>query len=251
MRVFITGASAGLGRALAVRYAHTGAILGLVARRGEMLRAIASGLSVPTSLYPLDVRDEVALKNAAANFMATHGVPDIVIANAGMSIGTDLAYEEDLTVLREIMDVNFRGMANTFQPFIGAMQHAGTGVLVGIASVAGYRGVPGTGAYCASKAAAIAFLESLRVELRSSGLRVLTVCPGYIDTELTARNPYRMPFIMNTTEAAAKIAGAIERRRGFVVIPWQMAVLTKLLRILPNAIFDRVFARAPRKPRRS
>jgi short-subunit dehydrogenase len=174
-----------------------------------------------------------------------------VIANAGMSIGTDLAYEEDLTVLREIMDVNFRGMANTFQPFIGAMQHAGTGVLVGIASVAGYRGVPGTGAYCASKAAAIAFLESLRVELRSSGLRVLTVCPGYIDTELTARNPYRMPFIMNTTEAAAKIAGAIERRRGFVVIPWQMAVLTKVLRILPNAIFDRVFARAPRKPRRS
>jgi len=169
MRVFITGASAGLGRALAVRYAHTGAILGLVARRGEMLQAIASGLSVPTSLYPLDVRDEVALKNAAANFMATHGVPDIVIANAGMSIGTDLAYEEDLTVLREIMDVNFRGMANTFQPFIGAMQHAGTGVLVGIASVAGYRGVPGTGAYCASKAAAIAFLESLRVELRSSG----------------------------------------------------------------------------------
>jgi short-subunit dehydrogenase len=251
MRVFITGASAGLGRALAVRYAHTGAILGLVARRGEMLQAIASGLSVPTSLYPLDVRDEVALKNAAANFMATHGVPDIVIANAGMSIGTDLAYEEDLTVLLEIMDVNFRGMANTFQPFIGAMQHAGTGVLVGIASVAGYRGVPGTGAYCASKAAAIAFLESLRVELRSSGLRVLTVCPGYIDTELTARNPYRMPFIMNTTEAAAKIAGAIERRRGFVVIPWQMAVLTKLLRILPNAIFDRVFARAPRKPRRS
>jgi short-subunit dehydrogenase len=251
MRVFITGASAGLGRALAVRYAHTGAILGLVARRGEMLRAIASGLSVPTSLYPLDVRDEVALKNAAANFIATHGVPDIVIANAGMSIGTDLAYEEDLTVLQEIMDVNFRGMANTFQPFIGAMQHAGTGVLVGIASVAGYRGVPGTGAYCASKAAAIAFLESLRVELRSSGLRVLTVCPGYIDTELTARNPYRMPFIMNTTEAAAKIAGAIERRRGFVVIPWQMAVLTKLLRILPNAIFDRVFARAPRKPRRS
>jgi short-subunit dehydrogenase len=251
MRVFITGASAGLGRALAVRYAHTGAILGLVARRGEMLQAIASGLSVPTSLYPLDVRDEVALKNAAANFMATHGVPDIVIANAGMSIGTDLAYEEDLTVLREIMDVNFRGMANTFQPFIGAMQHAGTGVLVGIASVAGYRGVPGTGAYCASKAAAIAFLESLRVELRSSGLRVLTVCPGYIDTELTARNPYRMPFIMNTTEAAAKIAGAIERRRGFVVIPWQMAVLTKVLRILPNAIFDRVFARAPRKPRRS
>jgi len=251
MRVFITGASAGLGRALAVRYAHTGAILGLVARRGEMLQAIASGLSVPTSLYPLDVRDEVALKNAAANFIATHGVPDIVIANAGMSIGTDLAYEEDLTVLREIMDVNFRGMANTFQPFIGAMQHAGTGVLVGIASVAGYRGVPGTGAYCASKAAAIAFLESLRVELRSSGLRVLTVCPGYIDTELTARNPYRMPFIMNTTEAAAKIAGAIERRRGFVVIPWQMAVLTKVLRILPNAIFDRVFARAPRKPRRS
>jgi short-subunit dehydrogenase len=215
-----------------------------------MLQAIASGLSVPTSLYALDVRDEVALKHAAANFIATHGVPDIVIANAGMSIGTDLACEEDLTVLREIMDVNFRGMANTFQPFIGAMRHAGTGVLVGVASVAGYRGVPGTGAYCASKAAAIALLESLRVELRFSGLRVLTVCPGYIDTELTAGNPYRMPFIMNTTEAAAKITGAIERRRGFVVIPWQMAVLAKVLRVLPNAIFDRVFARAPRKPRR-
>ena len=251
MRVFITGASAGLGRALALHYADAGAVLGLVARRREMLRDVASALRVPTALYPLDVRDAVALRDAAADFMSTHGVPDVVIANAGLSVGTDPALEEDLSVLQEILDVNLCGMAKTFQPFIGGMKQARKGMLVGIASVAGYRGVPGTSAYCASKAAAIAYLESLRVELRESGVRVLTVCPGYIDTEMTTGNPYPMPFLMNAERAAAKVASAIERRREFVVIPWQMAAIAKLLRILPNAIFDRALSRTPRKPRRA
>jgi short-subunit dehydrogenase len=251
MRVFITGASAGLGRALAQHYARAGAILGLAARRTGALRDVAASASVPVSLYPLDVRDAGALKHAACDFIATHGVPDIVIANAGISIGTDLTYEEDLAVLQEVIDVNLPSIAKTFQPFVGPMKELRQGTLVGIASVAGYRGLPGAGAYCASKAAAIVYLESLRVELRESGIRVVTVCPGYIDTAITAANPYPMPFIMSAERAATKVASAISRRRKFVVIPWQMAIVAKLMRVVPNALFDRVLAHAPRKPRRA
>ena len=250
MRVFITGASAGLGRALALRYAAQGAVLGLAARRIERLRALASSAGTPVSVYPVDVRDPNAMRQAAADFVSTHGIPQIVIANAGVSIGTDLAQEEDLAVFAEVMDVNLAGIVNTFQPFVKPMIAAREGALVGIASVAGYRGLPGAAAYCASKAAAISCLESLRVELKESSIRVVTICPGYIETEMTAGNPYRMPFMMSAESAAAKICSVIERGRGFAVIPWQMALVAKLLRLLPNAAFDRMFAGAPRKPRR-
>jgi short-subunit dehydrogenase len=143
------------------------------------------------------------------------------------------------------------GVANTFQPFIAPMRAAGAGVLVGIASVAGYRGLPGGSAYSASKAAAIAYLESLRVELHGSGVSVVTVSPGYIATAMTARNPYRMPFILSADRAASKIARLIERRRSYTVIPWQMAIVARVMRLLPNPLYDRLFARAPRKPRRA
>lgn len=251
MRVFITGASAGLGRALALRYAAEGAVLGLVARRETALETVASEAATQVSCYSVDVRDGAAMRQAAADFVSTQGVPDVVIANAGVSIGTDLTQEEDMAVFAEVMDTNLGGLLNTFQPFLQHMIAARRGVLVGIASVAGYRGLPGAAAYCASKAAMISCLESLRVELRSSGVRVATICPGYIDTDLTARNPYRMPFIMRPETAAAKVRSAIERGRSHVVIPWQMALVAKLLRLTPNAAFDRLFARAPRKPRRA
>ena len=250
MRVFITGASSGLGRALAQHYASRGATLGLAARNAEALDALASQLGTPCRIYALDVRDDAALGAAASDFIVRFGVPDVVIANAGISVGTDPQRREDLGVLREIIDINVNGVANTFQPFIAAMRGAGKGVLVGIASIAGYRGLPGAGAYSASKAAVIAYLESLRVELHASGVRVTTVCPGYVATPMTERNPYRMPFMLTADAAARRIARVIRQRRSYAVVPWQMAIVARVLRVLPNALYDRLFARAPRKRRR-
>ncbi|HTS53558.1 MAG TPA: SDR family oxidoreductase [Burkholderiales bacterium] len=249
-RVVITGASSGIGRALAAEYARAGATLGLIARRAGMLRQLATDLKVQTALYPLDVRDAAGLAQAAEDFRARFGGPDVVIASAGVSAGTSTERSEDRAVFQEILDVNVMGLVNTFAPFLPAMRAAGSGTLVGIASVAGFAGIPGSGAYSASKAAAIAYLESLRVELRGSGVSVVTISPGYIATPMTQNNPYPMPFILPADVAARRMVKAIARRRRHVVIPWQMAMVGRILKILPRALYDRMFAAAPRKPRR-
>lgn len=253
-KVFITGASSGIGRALALFYAARGARLGLLARRAEALQTLAGELAAAGAgavfTYPLDVTDAPGLQAAGADFMARCGVPDIVIANAGVSVGTLTEGGEDLEAIRRVFDVNVFGMAATFAPFAHAMRGAGGGRLVGIASVAGIRGLPGAEAYSASKAAAIAYLESLRLEMRDAGVKVVTICPGYIETPMTAVNPYRMPFLLPAPEAARRFARVIERGASYAVVPWQMGIVAKLLRVLPNALYDRLFARAPRKPRR-
>jgi short-subunit dehydrogenase len=249
VRVVVTGASSGIGHALARHYAERGATLGLVARREKELKELAGVLPGLSFIYPLDVTDAGALRQAAEDFMTRAGVPDLVIGNAGISVGTLTQESSDLPVFERVMAVNVFGLANTFSPFIRPMREAGGGRLVGIASVAGIRGLPGSGAYSASKAAAIAYLESLRVELRGSGIEVLTIAPGYIETPMTARNPYRMPFILPVDVAARRIAHVIDAGRTYAVVPWQMAIVAKVLRLLPNAVFDRVFARAGRKPR--
>lgn len=250
LKVFITGASSGIGRALVAHYAAQGAIIGLAARRAEQLQALSESLSCTTVCYPLDVTDSVALRAAGEDFMARFGAPDIVIANAGISAGTLTECAEDLDAIRRVMDVNVFGMAATFSPFAHAMRLAGRGRLVGIASVAGIRGLPGAEAYSASKAAAISYLESLRLEMRDSGVKVVTICPGYIATPMTEINPYRMPFLLAAPEAARRFARVIERGSSYAVVPWQMGIVAKLLRLLPNALYDRLFAKAPRKPRK-
>lgn len=200
MKVFITGASSGIGEALAVYYAAQGATLGLVARRGDCLQGLNARLGGGHACYPLDVTDAPALHAAATDFMQRFGVPHIVIANAGVSAGTLTECAEDLAVFKRVMETNVYGMAATFAPFIPAMRAAGGGRrLVGIASVAGIRGLPGAEAYSASKAAAIAYLESLRLEMRPYGLPVVTIAPGYIETPMTAINPYRMPSCCRST----------------------------------------------------
>ena len=250
MKVFITGASSGIGEALAVYYAGKGATLGLAARRADVLGALNQRLGGGHACYALDVADAPALHDAAGDFIARFGTPDIVIANAGVSAGTLSEYEEDLAVFRRIMDINVYGMAATFAPFIKAMQVAGgERRLVGIASVAGIRGLPGAEAYSASKAAAIAYLESLRLEMRPCGIKVVTIAPGYIETPMTAVNPYKMPFLLAADQAAERFARAIERGTTYTVIPWPMGVVAKLLRALPNWLYDRLFTSAPRKPR--
>jgi len=230
-------------------YAAQGAILGLAARRAEILQALAVEVATPCRLYPLDVIDSVALAAAGADFIERYGAPDIVIANAGISVGTLTEELEDLPAFRRVFDTNVLGMVHAFQPFVAAMKQAGTGRLVGIASVAGIRGLPGAGAYSASKAAAIAYLESLRVELRGTGVKVVTLAPGYIDTPMTEKNPYPMPFLMPAGRAALSMARHIERGTRFAVMPWQMGVVARLLRILPGPLFDALFVRAGRKPR--
>ncbi|MBX9810763.1 MAG: SDR family oxidoreductase [Burkholderiales bacterium] len=249
-RVLITGASSGIGAALARSYAARGATLGLVARREAELRQLAAQLDCDCAVYALDVRDGAALRQAAADFMSRHGCPDVVIANAGVSLGTLTEYPEDVQAFQDVIDINVVGMVKTFQPFVTPMREAGRGALVGIASVAGYRGLPGAAAYSASKAAAISYLESLRVEFKRSGVKVVTICPGYIATPMTEKNPYPMPFIMSADTAARKITSIIERGGTYAVIPWQMALVARVLRVLPNRLYDRLLARAPHKPRK-
>lgn len=199
--------------------------------------------------YPGDVRDAAALARAGAEFIERFGAPDIVIANAGVSRGTLTQHAEDLPAFRAVFETNVLGIVHTFQPFLAKMLEAKRGALVGVASVAGIRGIPGSGAYSGSKAAAIAYLESLRVELHGSGVAVITICPGYIATPMTAKNPYRMPFLIAPEKAARLIARAIARRRRFYVLPWPMAWTARVLRVVPRWLFDRAFARAKRKPR--
>jgi len=250
MRVFLTGASSGLGEALARRYAKQGATLGLFARRESELARLAAELAPATvATYAGDVRDSAALAAAAADFITRFGVPDAVIANAGISRGALTDRPEDMPAFRAIIETNFLGIVHTFAPFVVPMRDAGRGVLAGVASVAGFRGLPGSGAYCGSKSAAITYLESLRVELRGTGVDVLTLCPGFVATPLTARNPYRMPFLIDADEAARLMESAIARRRAFYVFPWPMALLSRLLRWLPRPLYDAVIAGRKRKPR--
>jgi short-subunit dehydrogenase len=251
--VFITGASSGIGQALALRCRQAGWRLALVARRADELRTWAAqqGLQEDNAqIYGADVRDVDAIVNTGRACIDRQGLPDVVVANAGVSIGMDSARREDLEVMRATLETNVLGVAATFHPFITAMHARRSGTLVGIASVAGIRGLPGHGAYCSSKAAVIGYCESLRGECRPYGVRVVTLAPGYVDTPLTRRNPYGMPFLLSPQAFAERAFRAIEAGRSYQVIPWQMGVLAKLLRLLPNAVFDRVLAGRPRKPRR-
>ena len=186
-----------------------------------------------------------------ADFVARFGAPDVVIANAGISRGTLTGHREDLAGFRAVFDTNVLGLVHTFQPFLAAMRDAR-------ARRAGRhrerRRIPraaGLGrVFSASKAAAITYLESLRVELRGSGVAVVTICPGFIATPMTANNPYPMPFLLRRDKAARLIARAIARRKRFYVLPWQMALVGRAVALLPRPLYDAAFARAPRKPRR-
>ncbi|MGE5615513.1 MAG: SDR family oxidoreductase [Bacillota bacterium] len=245
----MTGASSGIGEALARFYSSRGAVVGLLARRREALDAIASSLRTTAETYAADVTDFDAMRDAAHAFISAHGVPDIVVANAGISRGTLTECAEDVPAFRKILETNVLGLVNTFHPFVEPMRARGRGRLAGIASVAGFRGLPGSSAYSASKAAAIRYLEALRVELRASGVKVVTICPGYVATPMTARNPFRMPFLIGADEAARRFARIIDRGERYAIVPWPMAIVGRLLSLVPDALYDRVAAKAGRKPR--
>ena len=262
-RVFITGASSGIGAALAREYAAQGATLGLLARRRDALVALAASLPNAGSheVYAVDVLDHAALAAACADFIACAGGADIVIASAGVSHGTLTEHAHDLAMFETIFATNVGATVATFAPFIAHMKlqaaerarsaPARAPTLVGIASVAGIRGLPGAGAYSASKAAVLSYCESLRVEMKPHGIRVVTLAPGYIDTPMTHGNPYPMPFLMPAGRFARKATAAIAAGASYRVIPWQMGIVAKLLRVLPNGVYDLAIAGARRKPRKA
>lgn len=250
--VFITGASSGIGQALALRYHQAGYRLALVARRGEAMQtwAVELGLSPDSyAVYSADVANTESIVAAAQSCIARQGLPDIVIANAGISLGIDSARREDINAMAQVFSTNNIGLAASFHPFIEAMGVRGSGRLVGIASVAGIRGLPGHAAYCASKAAVISYCEALRGELRGTGVQVITIAPGYVDTPLTRKNRYPMPFLMPASGFADQAYKAIAAGDSYRVIPWQMGLVSKLMRLIPNALWDRILARQPRKHR--
>ncbi len=251
--IFITGASSGIGQALAARYAKAGWRLALAARRvGEIETwARAQGLGTERCVaYAADVQQIDSIVGAGQRCVAQQGLPDVVIANAGVSIGIDTEIREDLDVLADTLAINNVGLAATFHPFLSAMRQRGSGTLVGVASVAAIRGLPGHGAYCASKAGVVAYCESLRGECRGSGVRVVTIVPGYVATPLTSGNRYGMPFMLQADEFAERALRAIEAGTSYRVIPWQMGVVAKLMRLLPNPLFDKLLAGRGRKKRR-
>jgi NAD(P)-dependent dehydrogenase (short-subunit alcohol dehydrogenase family) len=253
LRVFITGASSGIGAALAREYAARGAVLGLLGRRRAALEALIAALPHPErhSAYTVDVTDHAALAQAAQDFIAAHGGADVVIASAGISCGTLTERAEDLPLFESVFATNVGATIATFAPFIKTMKSArGPRRLVAIGSMAGIRGMKGAGAYCASKAAVHSYAESLRLEMRRYGIRVVTIAPGYIDTPMTSNNHFPMPFLMPAERFAAQALRAIDAGSAFRVIPWQMGVVARLLRLLPNGLFDLLFARAPQKARK-
>ena len=259
--VFITGASSGIGEALAYAYAkqcpENRMVIGLTARRDDMLQKLALNLQekyqIQTAIYALDVRDKTALANAAQDFIQRFGAPNIVIANAGVSRGTLTEFSEDIAAFQTIIDINLMGMVHTFQPFISPMkqsaQQGHPAQLVGVASVAGIRGLAGAGAYSASKAAVINYLESLRIEMAPQQISVTTIAPGYVRSPMTKVNQFTMPFLMDADVFADKFVKAVEAKRRFVVIPWQMGMVVKIMRLIPPFLWDFLSKNAPKKSR--
>lgn len=247
--VVLSGACGGLGQALARQLIAGGARVALVGLDGSRLHELAQLAPERCAVYTPDVADSAAVQTMAKDWLARAGTPDLVIANAGVAGGYDTAQAEDLQVFRRMLEINLLGAATLFQPFIAPLRAQGQGALVGVASIAGWRGMPGNGAYCASKAGLIRYLESLRAELRGSGLTVHTVSPGYIRTPLTAGNRFAMPGLLEADEAARQLLQGVAARRAHIVLPRRIGWLSRALACLPASLHDRILLAQPRKPR--
>lgn len=245
-RIFLTGASSGLGEGLALAYATPGRTLGLLARREDELsrvRAAVEARGARAFVYPVDVVDTRATKEALENFARAADGLDLVIANAGIGEGRrDERF--DAEKVAEVFRVNLVGLTNTLLPAIPILRALGGGTLVGMASVAAYRALPGSLAYSASKSAVLTLLEGLGMELRGTGIHTVALCPGFIRTPLTDKNEFSMPFLLERDEACARMRRAIDARKRRYTFPFPMFVAAQLLRILPESLLLRFTPRA-------
>ena len=238
--VMITGASSGIGRGLALELASRGAKLGLLARRADLLDGIVQevdALGAKALALPASVEDAEAVRAAADRLRAEFGQIDVLIANAGIGTTTDAAELEASEVAR-IFNVNVIGAASSVAAVVPEMVKRGRGQIVAISSLAAYRGLPKSAAYCASKAAVSAFFESLRLDLQPRGIDVTIIHPGFIKTPLTAGRDAKMPFLMELNDAVKKIVGAIENRKTSYAFPWQLASIVRAGMIMPNSMYD-------------
>jgi short-subunit dehydrogenase len=241
MRVFITGASSGLGHGLAIHYASSGGVLGLCARRANLLTELAEIVRARGArpiVYALDVADTKEMAKAAADFVEQAGGVDLVIANAGISIPTGILAGKSEPIA-QLFRINVIGVTNTLVPFVPAMVAQKSGVLAAVASVAGHRALPGRAAYGASKAAVIEFTSALRMELQGTGVHAMALCPGFVHTPMTAPLT-KMPFVIDLDEAVPIMVGAIARREGTFTFPWQQRLLRSLLRSGPEWFIRRI-----------
>lgn len=244
----LTGACGGLGQALARVLIDGGARVALVGLDAARLQALAALAPERCAVYRPDVSDPAAMQALAADWSARHGRPDLVIANAGVAGGFDAAEATDLAVLRRMLEINLLGVAATFQPFLATRGEAPL-ALVGIASIAGWRGLPGNAAYCASKGGLMRYLESLRADLRGTPVTVHTASFGYLRTALTAGNRFAMPGLMEPDDAARALLAAVANGRESIVLPRRVGWLAQALALLPARWHDALLRRQPRKPR--
>jgi short-subunit dehydrogenase len=241
MNAVLTGASSGIGHALARELARRGYAVALLARRAELLDALAHDINARGGralAIACDVTSSASVHDAVARAERELGPVDLAIANAGVSIPNH-ASTFSLADAEQIMNVNYHGMLYLYDAVIRSMIERGSGTFVGVASLAGLRGLPTAGAYSASKAAMQNFLEAARVELKPYGVRVTIVNPGFVATPMTEKNRFRMPFLMNVDDAALVIANGIVKGKRVVEFPRPMSFLVRLLRALPDALFDR------------
>jgi short-subunit dehydrogenase len=243
--VFITGASSGIGRALVMELGRRGALLGLLARRREVLQEIVGEVEAAGGralALPADVRDAGAVDHAAEELRETFGPIDVLVANAGVG-ATTAARDLKPEAVADVININVLGAVNSATAVLPAMVARGQGHLVVISSLAAYRGLPKSAAYCASKAAVSAFFESLRVDLRGSGVDVTIIHPGFIKTPLTAGRHADMPYLMELDDAVKKIVRAIETRKKSYAFPWQLASIVRAAMIMPIPLYDRIISK--------
>ena len=243
--VMITGASSGIGKGLALDLVARGARLGLLARRENLLEEIVNATRLrggKALAVAADVRDADAMRSAADRVKAQLGPIDILIANAGVGTSNHISQLDPIHAAN-VISINVLGAANSVAAVVPQMIERGTGQLVAISSLAAYRGLPKSAAYCASKAAMSAYFESVRIDLRGTGVRVTIIHPGFIKTPLTAGRDAKMPYLMELDDAIPKIVSAIEKGKKSVAFPWQLATVVRAGMLMPTFMYDWIAAR--------
>lgn len=245
--VFLTGASSGIGEALAIEIAKRGATLGLLARREEMLKTLAEkceSLGAKARIFAADVVDAEAVQKSADALREEFGRIDILIANAGIGGNNRETRDLEPDAVKKVIDINLIGAVNSVHAVLPQMLERKSGQLVAISSLAGFRGIPKSAAYSASKAGMTAFFESVRLDVLHRGVDVTIIQPGFIKTPLTEGRKSKMPFRMELEDALPYFLRAIEKRKKFAAFPWQIATIVRAGRMFPAWLYDKIAARA-------